>query len=139
MEKLKLAEIMSRATFLRFDGKVVLKYDLSNLVHKEDITKVINYFKGLIGRMPEKSTYCLLDITGVSADVVSAEEMSRDIEQHSSSFLAAAVVANDPKSCQLIKAVRTHLKVYLPIYEEEQAAIDWLLSVNAEDTLPGNR
>ena len=129
MAKLRLAEIMARATFLRFDGKVILKYDLSNIEHKDDINKVFNYFTGMIGRMPEKSMYCLLDISGLSENVVTVEEMSSDTEQHASYFRAAAVIANDSGSSALIKAVREKLEVYLPIHDDEQSAIDWLLSL----------
>jgi hypothetical protein len=136
MSQLRLAEIIARADLLRFEERVVLKYDLSNLKHKEDIAKVFDYFSKTVERMPEKSMYCLLDITGLSESVVSCEEMSRDTAQHSLYFKAAAVVANDDMSGVLVKKVREKLKIYLPIYKKEQEAIDWLCSLNEDSALP---
>ena len=131
MANLRLAEVMSRATFLRFDGKVVLKYDLSNLEHREDIEKVFNYFSGMVGRMPEKSIYCLLDMTGLNESVVSVEEMSQDTAEHASYFKAAAVISHNSKSDELVKLLRNRLEIYLPIFQKEQEAIDWLLSLGS--------
>jgi hypothetical protein len=129
MAKLKLVEVMARSKFLRFDGTNILKYDLSNLEHQEDIAKVFNYFSGTVERMPEKSMLCLLDLTGLNEKVISVEEMSRDTERHAPYFRAVAVIASDSSAIDLTKAVRTRLGIYLPIFQEEKAAVDWLLSL----------
>ena len=123
---------MARAKFLRFEGNLILKYDLSNLEHKEDIEKVVNFFSGTVTRMPKNSMLCLLVLTGLSENVVSAIDMSRETEQFSSYFKAAAIIANDPNSDKLAKKVRENLDVYLPIYKDEQEAIEWLLSLPTE-------
>jgi hypothetical protein len=41
MTKLTRAEVMNRASFLRSDGKMILKFDLSGLESVEEVKKVV--------------------------------------------------------------------------------------------------
>ncbi len=44
MTKLTRAEVMNRASFLRSNGKMILKFDLSGLESIEEVKKVVKYF-----------------------------------------------------------------------------------------------
>jgi len=65
MSKLKLVEVMKRASFLRDGEKMILKFDLSNLNDVEDVKKIAEYFRSMVTKMPQKSLVGLVDFTGL--------------------------------------------------------------------------
>jgi len=129
MSKLKGREVMQRATFLRFNAKMILKFDLSGLDEIEDARRVIEYCRSMVEKMPKKSIVGLVDLTGLKVADEMTHEMIRLMESCGQFVRATAVLADDAESVRLAKAVSTHFGgIDLPIYQEEEAAKEWLFS-----------
>lgn len=127
--KLTRAEIMKRATFLRDGAKMILKFDFSDLESREDVERVITYFRSMVERMPRKSIVGLVDFNGLTvADEVVLEMISLT-EFCNPYFRATAAIANEPTEISLVESVIDHFgKINLPIYQEETAAKEWLFT-----------
>lgn len=129
MSKLKRVEIMNRASFLRFEAKMILKFDLSNLDAVEDVKRVVEYFRAMVARMPKKSIVGLVDFNGLKVADEVTQEMIRLTESCNPYFRATAVLANDASTISLAESVINHFgKINLPIYQEEETAKQWLFS-----------
>ena len=129
MTKLTRAEVMNRASFLRSDGKMILKFDLSGLESVEEVKKVVKYFSTLVSNMPKKSMVGLADFNGL----IVAEEVTQELihlaESCSPYFRATAMIANDDATKSLANAVINHFgKINMPIYQEEELAKKWLFT-----------
>lgn len=129
MKKLTRAEIMNRASFLRSDGKMILKFDLSELEDAEEVKRVVKYFSSLVAKMPKKSMVSLADFNGL----IVTEEVTRELiglaESCNPYFRATAVIANDDATTSLANAVISHFgKINMPIYQEEELAKEWLFT-----------
>jgi hypothetical protein len=108
---------------------MILKFDLSNLDAIEDVRRVIEYCRSIIEKMPPKSIVGLVDLNGLKVADEMTQEMILLTESCDPYVRATAVLANDPESVRLAKAVSTHLGgIDLPIYQEEEAAKEWLFS-----------
>jgi hypothetical protein len=129
MPKLKRAEIMKRASFLRDGSKMILKFDLSNLESSEDVEKVVAYFRSMVERMPKKSIVGLVDFNGLTVADEVLPEMISLTEFCNPYFRATAVIANNPATTSLVETVIDHFgKINLPIYQEEETAKEWLFT-----------
>ena len=129
MSKLKRLEIMKRATFLRFNAKMILKFDLSHIEDAEDVKRVFEYFRSLVEKMPKKSMVCLVDFVGLEVADEVVPEMISLTEFCNPYFRATAVIANNDATKSLANAVISHFgKINMPIYQEEEPAKEWLFS-----------
>ena len=129
MAKLSRAEIMKRATFVKVDGKMVLKFDLSSLLSKEEVSRVVEYFLSMVERMPKKSLVGLVDFTGLEVADEVVPEMILLTESCNPYFRATAVIANEPATIGLVEDVKNHFgKINLPIYQDEETAKKWLFT-----------
>jgi hypothetical protein len=129
MTKLTRAEVMNRASFLRSDGKMILKFDLSGLESVEEVKKVVKYFSILVSNMPKKSMVGLADFN----DLIVTEEVTQELislaEACSPYFRATATIANNDATISLANAVINHFeKINMPIYQEEELAKEWLFT-----------
>ena len=121
--------MMKRATFLRSNGKVILKFDLSNLESTEDVDKVVAYFKSMVEKMPKKSMVGLADFNGLKVTENVTQELIRLMEFCNPYFRATATLANDPVTTSLVKTVINHFgDINLPIYQDEETAKEWLFT-----------
>ena len=129
MKKLTIAETMKRASFLRRDGKMILKFDLSGLENAAGVKKVVKYFSSLVARMPKKSLVGLADFNGLVVTEEVTQELIHLAEACNPYFRATAVIANDESTKSLVDAVISHFgKINMPIYQEEELAKEWLFS-----------
>lgn len=129
MAKLKRVEIMNRASFLRHNTKMILKFDLSNLHEIEDIKRVVEYFRSMVTKMPKKSIVGLVDFTGLRVTDEVVQEMILLTESCNPYFRATGVIAVDDASTGLAKAVINYFgKINIPLYQEEAPAKAWLFS-----------
>jgi hypothetical protein len=129
MSKLKIMEVVNRASFLSYKPKLVLKFDLSNLDEIGDIKKVVVHFKNIVEKMPKKSMVGLVDISGLKVTEDVAQEMISLTEFCNPYFRASAVIANDLEATGLANSVVNHFEgINLPIHPEEETAKKWLFS-----------
>lgn len=129
MSKLKRVDIMNRASFLRYGAKMILKFDLSNLDEIDDVKRVVEYFGSMVKKMPKKSIVGLVDFNGLQIADQVTQEMILLTESCNPYFRATAVIANDATTVSLAENVISHFgKINLPIYQEEEAAKQWLFS-----------
>lgn len=129
LKKLTRKEIMDRASFIRSDGKMILKFDLSGLEADEEVKRVVKYFKGLVGRMPKKSMVGLADFKGLKVTEEVTHELILLAEACNPYFRATATIANDDETIGLANAVASHFgKINMPLYEDEELAKEWLFS-----------
>ena len=129
MTKLTRPEIMKRATFMKVNEKMILKFDLSSLNSTEDVGRVVNYFLSMVERMPKNSLVGLVDFTGLKVADEVVPEMIRLTESCNPYFRATAVIANEPATIGLAEDVIKHFgKINLPIYQEEETAKQWLFT-----------
>ena len=129
MSKLTRAEVMNRASFLRSDAKMIMKFDLSGLETVEEVKKVVKYFNSLAARMPKKSMVGLADFNGLIVTEEVTQELIHLAESCNPYFRATAVIANDDATISLANAVISHFgKINMPIYQEEELAKEWLFT-----------
>ena len=129
MPKLKLTEVMKRASFLRTGTKMILKVDLSNLDSIEDVERVVAYFRSMVEKMPKKSIVGLVDFNGLTVADEVVQEMISLAKFCNPHFRATAVIANDEASINLANTIVNHFgKINMPIYQEEVAAKEWLFA-----------
>ncbi len=129
MSKLKISEIMNRASFIRFKENRILKFDLSHLDEIEDIKTIVEYFRGMVEMMPKKSIVGLVVFSGLKVTEEVTQEIIRLTEFCNPYFRASAVIANDLESAGLAKAVINHFgKINFLIYPEEESAKNWLFT-----------
>ena len=129
MSKLKITEIMNRASFFRFEEKMILKFDLSHLDEIEEVKRIVNYFRSLVEKMPKQSMVGLVDFSGLKVTEEVTQEMIRLTEFCNPYFRASAMIANDLESTGLAKAVINHFgKINFPIHPEEESAKKWLFT-----------
>ena len=129
MTKLTRAEVMNRASFIRSDGKMILKFDLSGLESIEEVKKVVKYFSTLVSNMPKKSMVGLADFSGLMVTEEVTQELISLAESCSPYFRATATIANDDATKSLANAVINHFgKINMPIYQEEDLAKKWLFT-----------
>jgi hypothetical protein len=108
---------------------MILKFDLSNLDEIDDARRVIKYCKSMVEKMPKKSIVGLVDLNGLKVADEMTQEMIRLMESCGPYVRATAVLADDVESVRLAKAVSTNFGgIDLPIYQEEEAAKEWLFS-----------
>jgi len=129
MSKLKLVEVMKRASFLRDGEKMILKFDLSNLNDVEDVKKIAEYFRSMVTKMPQKSLVGLVDFTGLKIADEVVHEMIQLTEFCNPYFRATAAMANNSATTSLVESVVNHFgNINMPIYQEEEPAKEWLFS-----------
>ena len=129
MAKLTRPEIMKRASFLRDGSKMILKFDLSNLESREDVERVVAYFRSMVERMPKKSIVGLVDFNGLTVADEVVQEMISLTEFCNPYFRATAAITNGPATTSLVESVVNHFgKINLPIFQEETAAKEWLFT-----------
>jgi hypothetical protein len=129
MSKLKLSEVMKRASFLRAGTKMILKVDLSILESIEDVERVDVYFRSMVEKMPKKSIVGLVDFSGLTVADEIVQQMISLTEFCNPYFRATAAIAKTPAEISLVETVINHFgKINLPIYQEELAAKEWLFS-----------
>jgi len=129
MPKLKLKDVMKRASFLREGSKMILKFDLSNIESTEDVERLCAYFRSMVEKMPKKSIVGLADFSGITVADEIVPEMINLTEFCNPYFRATAAIANEPAAISLLESVVDHFdKINLPIYQEEETAKEWLLT-----------
>ena len=129
MSKLKRVEIMNRASFIRSEAKMILKFDLSNLNNSEDVERVAAYFRSVVEKMPKKSIVGLVDFNGLTVEDEVVQEMIHLTEFCKPYFRATAAIASEPAEISLLESVDNHFgKINLPVYQEEAAATEWLFT-----------
>jgi hypothetical protein len=129
MSKLKLSEVMKRASFLRAGTKMILKVDLSILESIEDVERVDVYFRTMVEKMPKKSIVGLVDFSGLTVADEIVQQMISLTEFCNPYFRATAAIAKTPAEISLVEAVINHFgKINMPVYQEEVAAKEWLFS-----------
>ena len=120
---------MKRASFFRFEEKMILKFDLSNLDEIGEVKRVVNYFRSLVEKMPKQSMVGLVNFSGLKVTEEVTQEIIRLTEFCSPYFRASAVIAPDLESTGLAKALINHFgKINLPIHPEEETAKKWLFT-----------
>jgi hypothetical protein len=125
MATLKISGIMSRASFIRFKDKMILKFDLSNLDDIEDVKAIVEYSRAMVEQMPKKSMVGLVDFTGLKV----TEEVVKLTAFCNPYFRASAVIAPDLESTGLANAmINNFAGINLPIHPEEETALMWLFS-----------
>jgi len=129
MSKLKITEVMKRASFLRTGKKMILKVDLSKLESIEDVERVVTYFRSVVEKMPKKSIVGLVNFVGLKVADEVAQEMIHLAEFCNPYFRATAVIVNNDATEGLANAIINHFgKINIPIYQEEEPAKEWLFS-----------
>jgi hypothetical protein len=129
MSKLKLTEVIKRASFVRTGTKMILKFDLSNLESIEDVQRVDVYFRSLVEKMPKKSIVGLVDFSGLTVADEVVDEMISLTEFCNPYFRATAAIANEPAEISLLESVINHFDgINLPVCQEETTAREWLFT-----------
>jgi len=129
VSRLKITEVMGRAKFIRHEDKMILKFDPSHLERIEDLKRVVEYFKTMVEKMPKGSLLALVDFSGLADEDEVFDQMVKLSKFCGPHVRASAIVAKDPASTRLAKAVINHFaKINMPFFEEEDSAKKWLFS-----------
>lgn len=129
VEKMKISEVMKRATFIKFEHKMIMKLDLSNLVCQSDVARVVDYLIGMVARMPKHSVVGLVVFEGVPASSEIEQELIRLIESSHLYFRFSAFIACDDQSKKLADAISNRFETAnLPVFNDEDAAKKWLFA-----------
>jgi hypothetical protein len=127
--KIKVSEVMKRASFHRYEAKMIMKLDLSNLDHPTNVVRVVDYLVGMVKKMPKLSVVGLVDLNGLLASDEIKQELSRLAEITYPYFRASALMACDARSRELAATITSRIgETKLPVYEDEEAAMKWLFA-----------
>ena len=129
MAKLKIVEVMKRASFIRDGEKMILKFDPSSLESIEDLERVVEYFKSMVEKMPKNSLLAMVDFSGLAFTDEVLQQMIQ-LSKFSGPYVrASAAVSNDPISTRLANAVINHFEnINMPLFHEDGTAREWLFT-----------
>jgi hypothetical protein len=127
--KIKTSEVMKRASFHKFETKMIMKLDLSNLDHPTHVAKVVDYLITMVKHMPKQSVVGLVDFRGLQVSDEIKQELIRLAEMTYPYFRASALMASDAQSRELAATITSRIgETKLPVYEDEETAKKWLFS-----------
>ena len=124
---LKISEVMKRTKFIHEGNKMILKFDLSNLETKEQVSSVVKHFITIVGKMPKKSMVALVDFTDLSVE----DGMEKDLIELTNfcnpNFKASAIIAKNVGTRGLANQIIDHFgRLNMEIFGEESQAVEWL-------------
>ena len=125
---MKSNEVMSRAKFSRHRDKMIMNLDFSDL-EIDDVRKVSDYAKGVIGRMPKGSVLTLVNVTNVQYDQAFSE-LSGDLARHNKPYVLAGGVIGVTGWRKLLFRATSKLtgRDNLKLFDDAEAAKEWLAS-----------
>jgi hypothetical protein len=127
--KIKISEVMKRASFHKYEAKMIMKLDLSNLDHPTNVVRVIDYLVGIVKKMPKQSVVGLVDFRGLLVSDEIKQELIRLTEITYPYFRASALMACDAQTRELAATITSRVGgTKLPVYEDEEAAKKWLFA-----------
>lgn len=120
-------ELMKRATFVRMNETVILKFDLSNLDDVSEVRRVVAYFRFLVRRLNRKAMVGLIDFTSLTVGDEVVEDLIHLTGYSNPFFRASAVVANNREGNSLVDALIAHFgKLNFHVFKDESAARECL-------------
>jgi len=119
-------EIMERAKFVKQGGVMILNINLSE-IGLEEIREVVEYSKGMIGRMPKGSVLTITDVSGVNFEDGFKEIVTGFLE-HNKPFVRAGAVLGVSGWKKLVYLVSSRLsgRNNLKLFDDSAAASRWL-------------
>ena len=124
---IKLSEVMKRATFTDVGNVLILKFDLSNLVSKSQVSRVIKHFLTIANQMPKKSLVGLIDFTNLIIEEGMADELITLVKQCSPQFKLSAIIAQSEEAVFLGNQIIDHFdRINMEIFDNEARATNWL-------------
>lgn len=125
---MKLSEKMKRSKFARYESQLILELNLNGIDQHEDYDEVIKYFVSIVGKMPERSVPCLIDMTKVNCDEFVRKKIRKIYRDCSCHFNRSVMIA-DEESKMMLETVASGVSMVRPhIYTDINAARNYLAS-----------
>jgi hypothetical protein len=119
---------MSRVDVLEYEGKEIIKADLSSL-NVDDALSIMREATGIINTKLRNSVLFLIDVYAVSYSRETVSEIKQFSMTNSPFIKATAVIGMDAVKQAILNTVRFLSLHEIKIFDSEQDAKDWLTKV----------
>lgn len=127
--RMKIPEVMQRASFLKINNKMIMRIDLSKLKHVSHVTRIADYLVTIVEKLPRQFAVGLVDFRGLLVSDEVKQELTRLATTTYPYFRAGAMLVDDDQSRELADTFTERLgTTNINIYDDEETAKNWLIS-----------